>query len=256
MVDVARYFMEFTHSESCGKCIPAAVAGSVAAHLTPSRAGGRGGGPGHLDEMGRMIATPRCAGWGQTAPNPLLTTMHGTSATSSRTTSTRNGAARACAKTWRSRLARQLPAAHEHPALPPALQGRTGWEEAFEAVVLDNPLPASTGGSARHPSRTAAAPDHRRIGEHARSAPVHRRRHLSIDRFDALAERIRPESCPPTDRKGGRWWVRPLGADRGFLPGALGTSDDIRFQRRARGMLRYALPNTGCPGTWCAARWI
>ena len=33
MVDVARYFIEFTHSESCGKCIPCRVGlDQVAAH--------------------------------------------------------------------------------------------------------------------------------------------------------------------------------------------------------------------------------
>src|SRR4051812_48788935 len=62
MVDVARYFIEFTHSGSCGKCIPCRGTATEADLET-------------LDELSRMIRDTSLCGLGQSAPNPVLTTM-------------------------------------------------------------------------------------------------------------------------------------------------------------------------------------
>ena len=78
MVDVARYFVEFTHSESCGKCVPCRVGPRQgAAH--PERASPTATATERdldmLDELGRMIRDTSLCGLGQSAPNPVLTTM-------------------------------------------------------------------------------------------------------------------------------------------------------------------------------------
>ena len=77
MVDVARYFVEFTHSESCGKCVPCRVGLNKALRILNSITNGNGTRE-HLsllDEMGRMIRECSLCGLGQTAPNPVLTTI-------------------------------------------------------------------------------------------------------------------------------------------------------------------------------------
>ena len=79
MVDVARYFIEFTHSESCGKCVPCRVGLDKCADASSMRFTKRHG-PWNrtcdrLDELGRMIRDTSLCGLGQSAPNPLLTTM-------------------------------------------------------------------------------------------------------------------------------------------------------------------------------------
>ena len=77
MVDVARYFIEFTHSESCGKCVPCRVGLNKALRILNAITDGRGTTDqlALLDELGRMIRESSLCGLGQTAPNPVLTTL-------------------------------------------------------------------------------------------------------------------------------------------------------------------------------------
>jgi NADH:ubiquinone oxidoreductase subunit F (NADH-binding)/(2Fe-2S) ferredoxin/Pyruvate/2-oxoacid:ferredoxin oxidoreductase delta subunit len=77
MVDLARYFLEFTQEESCGKCIPCRV-GTRAMLETLERicAGeGREGDLEYLIELSEEIKRSSLCGLGQTAPNPVLTTI-------------------------------------------------------------------------------------------------------------------------------------------------------------------------------------
>ena len=79
MVDVARFFMEFCMDESCGKCVPCRV-GTVQMHellrARSRRATATRGGPGRCS---RSCATwsqsTSLCGLGQTAPNPVLSTL-------------------------------------------------------------------------------------------------------------------------------------------------------------------------------------
>jgi NADH:ubiquinone oxidoreductase subunit F (NADH-binding) len=77
MVDLARYFLEFTQVESCGKCVPCRV-GTRAMLETLERicAGeGREGDLEYLIELSEEIKRSSLCGLGQTAPNPVLTTI-------------------------------------------------------------------------------------------------------------------------------------------------------------------------------------
>jgi len=77
MVDFARYFMTFTQQESCGKCVPCRI-GTKAMLATLERicAGqGRVGDVEYLLELGDHIKRSSLCGLGQTAPNPVLSTL-------------------------------------------------------------------------------------------------------------------------------------------------------------------------------------
>jgi NADH-quinone oxidoreductase subunit F len=77
MVDFARFFMHFTQEESCGKCVPCRV-GTKAMLETLERicAGdGRSGDIEYLVELGEEIKRSSLCGLGQTAPNPVLSTI-------------------------------------------------------------------------------------------------------------------------------------------------------------------------------------
>src|SRR3974390_2663761 len=77
MVDIARYFIEFTHSESCGKCVPCRVGLDQALNILTGLTKG-GGTAAQLDllaELSRMIRDTSLCGLGQSAPNPVLTTL-------------------------------------------------------------------------------------------------------------------------------------------------------------------------------------
>jgi NADH-quinone oxidoreductase subunit F len=77
MVDLARYFMSFTQEESCGKCVPCRV-GTKAMLATLERICAGQGRPGdieYLEEMAQEVRASSLCGLGQTAPNPVLTTI-------------------------------------------------------------------------------------------------------------------------------------------------------------------------------------
>jgi NADH-quinone oxidoreductase subunit F len=77
MVDFARYFMTFTQQESCGKCVPCRI-GTKAMLATLERICAGEGKPEDLDylmELGAHIKRSSLCGLGQTAPNPVLSTL-------------------------------------------------------------------------------------------------------------------------------------------------------------------------------------
>ncbi len=77
MVDVARYFMEFCMDESCGKCIPCR-AGTVQMHDILSRMTRGEADERDLDmlqQLATLIREASLCGLGQTAPNPVLSTL-------------------------------------------------------------------------------------------------------------------------------------------------------------------------------------
>lgn len=77
MVEVARYFMEFCQSESCGKCIPCRV-GTVQIHDLLERILA-GEAPqdavAQLHELSEVMREASLCGLGQSAPNPVLSTL-------------------------------------------------------------------------------------------------------------------------------------------------------------------------------------
>jgi bidirectional [NiFe] hydrogenase diaphorase subunit len=77
MVDVARFFMEFCMDESCGKCIPCR-AGTVQMHeilhrITQGQA--TGDDLDMLQQLAGLLREASLCGLGQTAPNPVMSTL-------------------------------------------------------------------------------------------------------------------------------------------------------------------------------------
>ncbi len=77
MVDVARYFMEFCMSESCGKCVPCR-AGTYQMHELLARIAKSQGTRADLallEDLCEVVQATSLCGLGQTAPNPVLSTL-------------------------------------------------------------------------------------------------------------------------------------------------------------------------------------
>lgn len=78
MPEVARFFMEFCMDESCGKCVPCR-AGTVQLHGLLDRicsGEGRPGDLGLLEELCTVVRETSLCGLGQSAPNPVVSTLH------------------------------------------------------------------------------------------------------------------------------------------------------------------------------------
>lgn len=77
MVDLARYFLTFTQKESCGKCVPCRVGTKQMLTILEDICAGNGK-PGDIEllqELASTIKASSLCGLGQTAPNPVLTTI-------------------------------------------------------------------------------------------------------------------------------------------------------------------------------------
>jgi NADH:ubiquinone oxidoreductase subunit F (NADH-binding)/Fe-S-cluster-containing hydrogenase component 2 len=77
MVDVARYFLNFTQSESCGKCVMCRLGTKQMLDILEEITHGKGR-PGDIElllEVGDAIKNGSLCALGGTAPNPVLTTI-------------------------------------------------------------------------------------------------------------------------------------------------------------------------------------
>ena len=77
MVDLARYFLEFTSDESCGKCTSCREGSSAMLEVLTRITEGKGkeGDIEFLEELGNAIKDASQCGLGQTLPNPVLSTI-------------------------------------------------------------------------------------------------------------------------------------------------------------------------------------
>ncbi len=77
MVDIARFFLEFTVDESCGKCTPCRVGTRRMLEILNRIVEGKGEMEDldKLEELDRNIKATALCGLGQTAPNPVLSTL-------------------------------------------------------------------------------------------------------------------------------------------------------------------------------------
>jgi NADH-quinone oxidoreductase subunit F len=250
MVDVARYFIEFTHSESCGKCIPCRVGLDKCLRILNRIT--QGAGTMHhlelLDELSRFIRDCSLCGLGQTAPNPVLTTLRHFHDEFEDHIVARRCQAGVCTELALSPCENSCPL---HMNIPRFLQlykeGRL--EEAFEAVILENPLPASTGRVCQHPCDERCR--RQTMDEAVNMREVHRFIADSVflsDRYDEMVAKIVARKLEPTGRKIAVVGGGPAGLTASFYLALLGHEVTV-FESKAEagGMLRFALPEYRLP---------
>jgi NADH-quinone oxidoreductase subunit F len=250
MVDVARYFIEFTHAESCGKCVPCRVGLDKGLRLLNNFTQGKGTEEdlNTLDELGRMIRDTSLCGLGQTAPNPVLTTMRHFRHEFEDHLRAHRCRAGACQDLALSPCENSCPL---HMNIPRFLQlykeGRV--DDAFESVILDNPLPASTGRVCQHPCDNRCR--RQTIDESVNMREVHRLiadAVLLSDRFDEMARRVAAHKMAATGKKIAVVGAGPTGLTAAYYLALFGHEVSVfDSHSEAGGMLRYALPEYRLP---------
>ncbi|MDP3879940.1 MAG: FAD-dependent oxidoreductase, partial [Dehalococcoidales bacterium] len=77
MVDMVRFFLAFVQDESCGKCVPCRVGTRQMLNMLEriTRGEGKAGDIERLEQLAQLIKGTALCGLGQTAPNPILTTL-------------------------------------------------------------------------------------------------------------------------------------------------------------------------------------
>ncbi|HET9407495.1 MAG TPA: FAD-dependent oxidoreductase [Candidatus Sulfotelmatobacter sp.] len=250
MVDVARYFIEFTHSESCGKCIPCRVGLNKCLRIL-NRVTDGAGTQHHLellDELSRFIRDCSLCGLGQTAPNPVLTTLRHFRSEFEDHILARRCTAGVCEDLALSPCENSCPL---HMNIPRFLQlhkeGRL--EQAFLSVILDNPLPASTGRVCQHPCDNRCR--RQTVDQPVNMREVHRFIADSVfgsDKYEEMVQAVRGRKLDPTGRKIAIVGAGPAGLSAAFYSALLGHDVTVYESKpEAGGMLRFVLPEYRLP---------
>jgi NADH-quinone oxidoreductase subunit F len=250
MVDVARFFIEFTHSESCGKCIPCRVGlDKMLGMLNGFTVGtARIEDIAALDELCRMVRDTSLCALGGSAPNPVLTSLRHFRHEFEDHILAHRCRAGVCEDLALSPCENSCPL---HMNIPRFLQllKEDRLEDAFLSVILDNPLPASTGRVCQHPCdgrcRRAAIDDavnmrdvHRSIADQV----------LLTDKFEPMVARVLERKLEPSGHKVAIVGAGPTGLTCAYYLALFGHDVTIYDSRPAAGgMLRYALPEYRLP---------
>ena len=250
MVDVARYFVEFTHAESCGKCVPCRVGLDKALRTLKLITRGEGTQESleTLDELCRMVRDCSLCALGGSAPNPVLTTLRHFRDEYEDHIVAHRCRAGVCQELTFSPCENSCPLHMNIPRFFSLyLEGRL--EDAFESVVLDNPLPASTGRVCQHPCENRCR--RQSFDEALNMREVHRLIADCIyesENFEPMAQRILSRKLPPTGKKVAIAGAGPTGLTAAFYLALLGHQVTIYDDHsEAGGMLRFAIPEYRLP---------
>jgi NADH-quinone oxidoreductase subunit F len=154
-VDMARFFMDFVQDESCGKCTPCRAGTKRMLDILTDITQGRGkeGDIELLEQMGEIIKTASLCGLGQTAPNPVLSTIR--YFRDEYEEHIREGKCRAvvCTALFKSPCQHTCPAGMDVPAYV-ALVRAERFEDAYKVMLRTNPFPSVCGRVCDHKCQT------------------------------------------------------------------------------------------------------
>jgi NADH-quinone oxidoreductase subunit F len=239
MVDMARFFLEFTQDESCGKCTPCRVGTRRMLEILDRICQGRGeeGDIERLIELGNTIKDTALCGLGQTAPNPVLSNIRYFREEFEEHIRDKKCRAGVCAELVRAPCQNACPAGVDIPGFV-SLTGEKRYEEALRLHRERNPFVAVCARVCFHPCESKC----RRA---TLDEPLSVR---SVKRF--LSEQEKERQLPefPADKANARRKVAIVGAGpagltcayflalRGYKPTVFEAAS------KPGGMLRQAIP--------------
>jgi NADH-quinone oxidoreductase subunit F len=146
IVDIAKYFLEFTNDESCGKCTACREGSEVLLGLLNKISAGEGEETDLtlLEELGEAVRDASMCGLGQTLPNPVLSTLRHFREEYEAHIEHKRCPAAVCKGIISSPCQHTCPIGQDVPCYIGLIaQGR--FDEAAELVRRENPLPAICG---------------------------------------------------------------------------------------------------------------
>ncbi|MCR4442881.1 MAG: NAD(P)-binding protein [Peptococcaceae bacterium] len=152
MVDLAKFFLEFVQEESCGKCVPCRVGTKRMLEILENITRGKGQ-PGDiekLEKLGKHIKDTALCGLGQTAPNPVLSTICYFREEYEEHIKNKYCRASVCASLFVSPCQNSCPAGIDVPRYIEAVQ-RKAYADAVDIIREDNPFPSVCGRVCNHP---------------------------------------------------------------------------------------------------------
>ncbi len=152
MVDIARFFTDFVQSESCGKCVPCRIGTKRMLEILSRATRGEGeeSDIDRLQRLGAMVAETSLCGLGQTAPNPVLSTLRHFREEYEAHIRHRRCPSNSCEALITTACASACPA---HVNVPEycGLIAEGRFAEALDVIRRRNPFPSVCGRACHHP---------------------------------------------------------------------------------------------------------
>lgn len=151
MVDIARFFIEFSTEESCGKCTPCRVGTKAMLRILERICDGKGKleDLDKLEELSHSIIDAALCGLGKTAPNPVLTTLKYFRHEYEAHIIDKKCPSGVCKRLTASPCQSACPAGIDVPSYV-ALIAHRRFDEALDLILEDNPFPSICGRACTH----------------------------------------------------------------------------------------------------------
>ena len=244
MVDVARYFMEFVQEESCGKCVACRIGTKRMLDILEriTRGEGEEGDVEKLIELGETIKDTALCGLGQTAPNPVLSTIKYFREEYDEHIRDKKCRAGVCADLFISPCENACPAGVNVPGYIALIaQGRV--EDAYKLIRQENPFPSVCGRVCTHPCESSC----RRAQLDEPIAIVDLKR-FAADEVMKRSEPIKELIYPSNGKSVGIVGAGPSGLTCAYYLGKLGYDVYVyEEQPVAGGMLAVGIPEYRLP---------
>jgi NADH-quinone oxidoreductase subunit F len=245
MVDLARYFVSFTSAESCGKCAPCREGLSQMLRILNTITTGQAT-LHDLDELERIALTVKdssLCGLGQTAANPVLTTLKYFKEEYRKHIMEKRCDSGVCEGLFEALCENSCPLHMNIPGYLALLQeGRI--EEAFELTLRDNPLPGTMGRICHFHCQMRCRRD--TLDDSVAQGEIHR--YLAdtmykMGREKDVWQKLIKEKKPDTGRKIAIIGAGPAGLAASFYLARLGHEITVfEAHAKAGGILRYGIP--------------
>jgi NADH-quinone oxidoreductase subunit F len=250
MVDIARYFTEFTTSESCGKCTPCreglTQSLNILTNITQGKAAQKDAE--ELYKLGTVIKDTALCGLGQTGPNPVLTTLKYFKNEYEEHITEGRCDGGVCLDLFISPCENSCPL---HMNIPGFLElfKEKKLKEAFECIIRDNPFPASSGRICHFHCKMRCRRED--IDHPVSQGEIHRYIADTIYKSKQetkIIQRLVKEKLPKTGKKITVVGAGPSGLTAAFYLARLGHDLTIyEANSEAGGVLRYGIPEYRLP---------
>jgi len=250
MVDVARYFTEFSNGESCGKCTPCREGLAQTLHILNRVTEGKATSE-DLDtlvKLGQVIKSTALCGLGQTAPNPVLTTLRYFRDEYDHHMIEKKCEPGICHSLFTALCVNSCPLHMNIPRYLTLLK-EDKLEDAFESTLRDNPLPSTIGRICHFHCQMKCLRE--TIDAPVSQGDIHRYISDTVykeGKSQRIYNRLIKEKLPPTYKKIAIIGGGPAGLTAAFYLVRLGHDVTLfESESAAGGILRWGIPKYRLP---------
>jgi NADH-quinone oxidoreductase subunit F len=244
MVDMARYFLDFTQKESCGKCTPCRLGTKRMLEILERICNGQGreGDIETLEEIARTVTAHSLCALGKTAPNPVLSTLRYFREEYEEHIRLHHCRAAVCEAMVKAPCTHLCPANINVPEYI-SLVALGKYQRAEDLIRRRNPFASICGRVCHHPCETLC-----RRGDLDEAIAIMELKRVATDNGKRSAALIKQLKASPTGKKVAVIGAGPGGLSAGYFLSLMGHKVTVyEADAKAGGMIRTGIPEFRMP---------